>query len=311
MGSKRVAMIGMGGIAQKVYAPLLAWNESVEVQGIMSRTQSTVDQIQAKYRFPRGTTELKELLSWDLDAVFVHSPTESHYEIVMQCLQQGVSVYVDKPLSAVWKESVEMTELAEKKGLILGVGFNRRFAPLYIEAKEWMEGSSSSGFSYASAQKHRTYKQQQSAKVTIYDDLIHMLDLLVWLAGVDVELQTNRVLADDKGLMEYITGMLSNGASSATYSMARNAGFDLEKLEMHGGGRSVEVINLDKIHLYERNVLERVHTFGSWETIWERRGFTGVVNHFLESLDHPESCRIRADQVLSTHALVERILESS
>lgn len=113
---KRVAIIGLGDIARKVYLPLLTAHPNVEIVGIMNRSPEPVKAVQEAYRLERGTTDLKELLSWDLDAVFVHTATEAHFDIVMQCLEQGLAVYVDKPLSYTIRESEEMTAFAEAQG---------------------------------------------------------------------------------------------------------------------------------------------------------------------------------------------------
>ncbi|MGO4269585.1 gfo/Idh/MocA family oxidoreductase, partial [Paenibacillus sp. TAF58] len=40
---KRIGLIGLGDIAQKVYLPLLSTNEQVEIAGIMSRAPETVE----------------------------------------------------------------------------------------------------------------------------------------------------------------------------------------------------------------------------------------------------------------------------
>nr|WP_311198828.1 Gfo/Idh/MocA family oxidoreductase [Paenibacillus sp. YPD9-1] len=63
MKRKRIGIIGLGDIAQKVYLPLLTVHEQVEIAGLMSSTQATVDRMKAKYRIPFGTTHLEELLS--------------------------------------------------------------------------------------------------------------------------------------------------------------------------------------------------------------------------------------------------------
>ncbi len=79
---KRVAIIGIGNIARKVYLPLLSQHDHAEVVGVLSHSPTTVEQAVHTYRYPKGTTNLEELLSWNLDAVFVHSPTTTHYDIV-------------------------------------------------------------------------------------------------------------------------------------------------------------------------------------------------------------------------------------
>lgn len=303
---KRVAMIGIGDIARKVYLPLLSRHDHVEVVGVLSHSPTTVQSTKDRYRLAKGTTHLDELLSWELDAVFVHSPTPTHYDIVTQCLRHGVAVYVDKPLSYDLGESRHMAALAEDKGLLLAVGFNRRYAPMYAAAKAWLEKAG--GISHCSAIKHRTKQQASSSHETVHDDLIHMLDLLLWLCGGDYELLHSNLQSGTDGRLLQSSGMLgwANGAVG-TYSMVRDAGADQEKVELHGHGRSVEVADMDKAVLYENGALPRSQSFGSWDTILDRRGFAGVVDHFLSNIDTPEQCGVAASAVLPSHVLAAEL----
>ncbi|MEX2460512.1 MAG: Gfo/Idh/MocA family oxidoreductase [Paenibacillaceae bacterium] len=303
---KRIGIIGLGDIAQKVYLPLLSKHEQVEIVGIMSRSESTVQKFAKLYRIDNAFTELSELFKQDPQAVFIHTPTETHADIVKQCLQQGIHVYVDKPLSYEISESIEMIETAEQYGRLLAVGLNRRFAPRYVEAKAWLEEAG--GFNSCVVQKHRTKLQKHSAKHTLYDDLIHMLDLQVWLNNGEFALESYHQKVEEQGKLLHASGSLRLGDASGFFSMDRNAGFDLEKLELHGSGRSVEVVNLEHAVLYDKVHGERVQNFGSWDDVLYRRGFVGVVNHFLHAVDEPTSCSIRADQVLPSHELVEQLL---
>ncbi|MFF2909849.1 Gfo/Idh/MocA family protein [Paenibacillus sp. NPDC057934] len=305
---KRVALAGIGGIARKVYLPLLANHPDVEVAGVLSRSTTTVQDTVEAYRFPKGTTDLNELLSWDVDAVFVHSPTPTHYDIVMKCLERRVSVYVDKPLSYDLKESQEMTRFAEEQGVLLAVGFNRRYAPLYMGAKAWLEQAG--GISQCTAVKHRTQLQSGSSRETVYDDLIHMLDLMLWLCGNDYELLRSMLQSNEEGQLLQSSGLLDwSSGTSGMFSMIRDAGTDLEKLELHGNGRSVEVVNLETAVFYEKGSLPRSQGFGSWDTILQRRGFSGAVDDFLSHIDSPEQCGIAAAAVLASHKLAEELTD--
>ncbi|PQP82208.1 gfo/Idh/MocA family oxidoreductase [Paenibacillus sp. PCH8] len=303
----RIAIIGLGGIARKVYLPLLTAHPNVEIVGIMNRSPEPVKAIQHAYRINRGTTDLKELLSWELDAVFVHTATEAHFDIVMQCLERGLAVYVDKPLSYTLRESEEMTAFAEAQGLLLAVGFNRRFAPMYQKAKEWMQGGK--GYESMTLTKHRTGIQDRSAAETIYDDLIHMLDLMLWYSDNNVELVHQWVGKDNVDRLLHATGTVKLGRTAyGRFDMVREAGADLEKVELHGGGRSVEVVNMDTVSYAERGSLETKETFGSWDTVWARRGFGGAVDDFLACLDSPDDCLISASQVMDSHELAEQLI---
>lgn len=313
----RIGLVGLGDIAQKVYLPLLSANEKVDIVGLSSRNPATVERIGAQYRIPGRYASVEALLKESRpDIVFVHSPTETHEEIVMTCLQAGTSVYVDKPLSYDLQASQRMADYALDRNLLLAVGFNRRFAPFYAEAKRWLEQTG--GFDTVTVTKHRTKLQNNSAKHTLYDDLIHMLDLLLWLGGNACKIGSYLERQDADGRLVLASGTLLFGETAEDpagrkdgaighFGMARQAGADLEKLELHGGGRSVEVLNMERAVWMENGQDPRERTFGSWDTILHRRGFAGVVDHVLASLADPSGCSVRADRVLPVHRLVEAL----
>ncbi|WP_376775386.1 Gfo/Idh/MocA family protein [Cohnella nanjingensis] len=198
-----------------------------------------------------------------------------------------------------------MAELASKRGLLLAVGFNRRFAPMYAEAKAWMQEAG--GFDFCVAQKHRTRQQSLQAKMTLYDDLIHMLDLLLWLGAEPAEVSAYAQETSADGRLLHASGSLRMGARAAVFSMNRRAGGDLERVELHGGGRSAEILNLESAVWRDREQGETRKAFGGWQTIAHRRGFEGAIAHFLGSLAAPDRCDIRADRVLDAHRLVEQL----
>ncbi|AOK88830.1 Gfo/Idh/MocA family protein [Paenibacillus polymyxa] len=302
----RVAIAGLGGIARKVYLPLLAAHQGVDIVGVMNRSQEPVSFIMEQYRLPRGTTDVKELLAWEPEAVFIHAATEAHFDLVMACIEKGIAVYVDKPLSYDVRQNLEMTAFAEAQAVLLAVGFNRRFAPHYVAAKAWLEEAG--GFSQCAAIKHRTGYDRRPAAQTVYDDLIHMLDLLLWLGGDDYELLHSSLNTTSEGYMDAAFGTVRLGNATGSYSMSRQAGADIEKLELHGAGRSVEVTNMEQAVFMQKNHSPLTQAFGSWDTILERRGFTGVVNHFLEHIHRPEECAVRAGKVLDSHMLADELI---
>ncbi|HXA02293.1 MAG TPA: Gfo/Idh/MocA family oxidoreductase [Cytophagaceae bacterium] len=306
---KRIGIIGLGNIAQKVYLPILSKHTQVEIVGILSRNPETVNKLGELYRIANRFTDLNSLLDKKPDAVFVHSPTETHFEIVLQCLKKGVHVYVDKPFSYSIKESHGMVKTAEENKLLLCAGFNRRFAPLYLEAKNFMEQAN--GFTTCIAQKHRTKLQNLISRETLYDDMIHILDLLIWLNNGKFELADYRQQTNKDDRLLHASGTLHLNKAQGFFSMDRNAGHDLEKVELHGNGCSAEIINMEIAKFAKQKTDETIKSFGSWDDILYRRGFTGIVNHFLDSIDKPSECLITGKQVLATHELVEQLIRMS
>ena len=65
-----------------------------------------------------------------VDAVSVAVPTLQHREVVLDCLDAGVHVLVEKPLAVTPDEGRQMIHRAQQKGLVLHVGHVERFNPL-------------------------------------------------------------------------------------------------------------------------------------------------------------------------------------
>ncbi len=300
----RAGIVGLGSIASKMYLPLLCNHPEIEVAGLVSRSSGTVESYGERYHVSHRSTDLQELLNLEPEIVFVSSPTETHFEVVMQCLRAGVNVYVDKPLSYELVEAEEMAALAEERGLLLAVGFNRRFVPLYHEARRWMEGGG--GFELAIAHKSRTASQRAPARETVYDDLIHVVDTLAWLGGSAQTMHYAQHLDDTGGLVT-ATGTLCLGKATAQFWMQRNSGGNGESLELHGGGRYARITGLEHGVLGEEG-MERTREPGGWDSVAYRRGFTWMIDHVLESLVEPGACEVRAEAVLPTHRLCEQLL---
>lgn len=55
----------------------------------------------------------------NVDWVFIATPDQTHYNIVKQCLNKGVNVFCEKPLTLSYQESKELFNLAESKNLKL------------------------------------------------------------------------------------------------------------------------------------------------------------------------------------------------
>jgi virulence factor len=178
---------------------------------------------------------------------------------------------------------------------------------LYQNAKEWMQAGQ--GFESLTVTKHRTGIQDRPAAETIYDDLIHMLDLMLWYSDHNVQLLHQWIRKNDLDRLLHAAGSAKLGRTAfGRFDMVRQAGADLEKIELYGGGRSVEVLNMEIAKYEERGAQERKETFGSWESILTRRGFTGAIDQFLANLETPDDCAISASHVMDSHDLAEQLI---
>lgn len=93
-------------------------------------------QITLKFIFHRGasnngifTNDLDALLSSNVDAAIVATPSPSHFEIVELLLQNKKHVLCEKPLALSLTEAVSLAELAERHCLVLETNFTYLHSP--------------------------------------------------------------------------------------------------------------------------------------------------------------------------------------
>jgi predicted dehydrogenase len=72
----------------------------------------------------------------DIEGVVIATPAASHYALIKESLNAGKHVLVEKPFTQSYKESLELTELAESKKLILMVGFTFLYNPAVRKIKD-------------------------------------------------------------------------------------------------------------------------------------------------------------------------------
>lgn len=218
----RIGIIGLGGIAQKVYLPLLSNAGRWHLVGAFSPNQQRAQPLCDSYRIPYYARV--DELAQQCDALFVHSSTDSHYEVVSSLLRRGRHVYVDKPLAATLEQAEQLLALAARHQRILMVGFNRRFAPLYLRLKQDMQHGAS-----LRMDKHRSDSVgPQDARFTLLDDYLHVVDTALWLAGGTPTLSGGRVQTNAADQLLYAEHVFRCGDCLVTTAMHRQAGSQRE-----------------------------------------------------------------------------------
>jgi predicted dehydrogenase len=190
MEKVKVAVIGLGGIAQIIHLPNLLKANNVRVTAVAEINKNRLNTIADKFNITERYTNYKELLEKsDCDAVIVATPTSTHKEIAISVLQAKKDVLVEKPLARTFEEAKPIVDAARKYKRKIMVGMNLRYRPdamilrsliknneigipLYVKCG-WFRTQSSQG-------KWFTRKEESGGGVII-DLGILLLDLSLWL----------------------------------------------------------------------------------------------------------------------------------
>ena len=303
MSKLRLGVIGLGGIAQKAYLPVLSHADKWTLVGGFSPNQQKAQAVCDSYRMA-CFSRIDELAS-QCDAVFVHSSTASHFDVVGQLLAQGVHVYVDKPLAAELDQAEQLVEQARKAGKALMVGFNRRYAPLYRQLKAQMQNPAS-----VRMDKHRTDSVgPNELRFTLLDDYLHVVDTVLWLAGGNASLESGLIQVNESNQMIYGEHHFLCGETLVTTSMHRRGGTSRESVQAVTDGAFYQLDDMRVWWEEQQDVLTQPPVPG-WQSTLTQRGFVGAIEHFVDCVTNQTAPETSGEQAIYAQAFIEKLLEN-
>ncbi len=296
----RVGVVGLGGIAQKAWLPVLGAATEWTLAAAWSPTRDKALRVCETWRIPYADSLAS--LAAQCDAVFVHTSTASHYAVVSELLNLGVHVCVDKPLAESLKDAERLVDLAARKKLTLMVGFNRRFSPLYRELKQQMPQAAS-----LRMDKHRADSVgPHDLRFTLLDDYLHVVDTALWLAGGRVQIQSGTLQTTDDGAMLYAEHHFSADNLQVTTSMHRRAGSQREWVQAVSDGGLVDITDMREWR-EERGQGIIAWPIPGWQSVLEQRGFAGCARHFIDCVQNQTVPETAGEQAILAQRVVEKL----
>jgi virulence factor len=295
----RVGIIGLGSIAKKAYLPVITAMPGV-TPVLVSRSPETLAALGTAYRTPDRFESIQEAIGSGLDAALVHTPSQTHPEIVAALLRSGVPVLVDKPLATDDETARGLVSLAGELDVSLMVGFNRRYAPAYRAFADWADRD------VVSLHKHRS-EEPGPARDMVFDDFIHVIDTLRFLVPSTM---TDLVIAskvDRDGRCRRLAVQFTGQGRLAVGAMSWTAGMSHEVLDVIGDGRRRQVTDLADIVDFAGQ--ERVARRDGWAPATRLRGFTAMCEEFLAAVG--QGRRLDAADALLTHEICERVVREA
>jgi len=305
----KIALIGAGGIAKKAYLPLLATIPEVEIIGLFSRTQARVDETCKRWRIPNGTTILSDVLAQKPQAALIITNVESHYAICRELLENSIDVYSEKPLAASSKLSFDLAGIARENKRILAVGFNRRYALLFKQAKEILGNRK---VNLAVIQKHRTEASNPTLYEHYLDDTIHQIDLMRYYCG-DVTASSTTYETKNGLVSSAVSTMRIPGGGQGVIMICNHAGSWQESVTLHAAGLTIHVDAFRRLRVLHEDYEEVFGTdrAGKWITDMKERGFYGELVHFFECVRTRQEPLTGAVEAAKTQALLEDLVRTS
>ncbi len=187
-------LIGVGKMGMS-HLSILGAHPGVKVAAICDSAQYLTSGLK-KYTGVNAYKDYKKMIEKEsLDCIFVATPTRTHFEIAEYAINQGIAVFVEKPLCLTADESHRLMALAEAKGVANQVGYHNRFIGTFIETKRLVQAGAigdvyhTDGSAFGQVViKPKTGSTWRSNKSSgggcLQDYASHVVDLMNFIVGV-------------------------------------------------------------------------------------------------------------------------------
>lgn len=243
-GAGASGLIGAGNFAKATFMPALkqaGWPAPIAVT---SSSGLTARHLAERHDIAEVAADVDDLLSKDLDTVFVLSRHDSHGQLVSRALREGKNVFVEKPLALTREELTDIEAALEQTDGHLWVGFNRRYSEAVQTVRDSFPsegGPLVATYRVAAGRLPDThwYKDRRQGG-RLLGEVCHFVDAISWIVGarpVRVSCMgatgAEALLQEDLAVtVQYADGSLG----TVTYAEHPHPGASKERLEILGRG---------------------------------------------------------------------------
>jgi predicted dehydrogenase len=125
----RVGVIGVGYLGQH-HARIYSEIEDVELTAVADIDKKKADAFAEKYGC-EAYYDYRDILN-KVDALSIVTPTITHFDIAVGCLNAGKDILIEKPITVTIEEADELIRDSQKKNCIIQVGHLERYNPAIL-----------------------------------------------------------------------------------------------------------------------------------------------------------------------------------
>ncbi len=299
------AVIGAGNYASRFLLPALQ-KSGCRLKTIVSSGGSSAAEAARKFGAEQASTDFDAALrDADVNTVIIATRHNSHADLTCRALREGKHVFVEKPLAISHDELGEVQASYVDASSLLMVGFNRRFAPMTVRAKELLDqvvGPKSFVMTVnagAIAADHWT-RDPAVGGGRIIGEACHFVDLLRFLSAEAIA-ETRATTARNDTDNRTITLKFAGGSiGTIHYFTDGDASFPKERLDVFCAGRVLQLDNFRELKAWGWP------GFRSLKSRAQDKGQAACVTAFLEAVAKGAPSPVPADELFEvTRATLE------
>lgn len=251
----RVAFIGAGSYAQGNLLPNLP--SDVSRINVMTNSGATSKRVAERFNFLKCTSNASDILTDEsINTVFIATRHDSHAKYVIDCLNAGKNVYVEKPLCLKLEELADIQTACKENGASVMVGFNRRFSPhTEFVKKKFGDGKMSMIYriNAGNIPAENWIQDMEVGGGRIIGEVCHFIDLLSYMCGSAPVKVYASSLPDANNLNDTVNIIVEfENGSTGTVAYYANGSKSLKKeyLEIYSNGSTAIIDDFCRSTIY-------------------------------------------------------------
>jgi predicted dehydrogenase len=175
----RTAVIGVGYLG-RFHAQKYAALPGAALLAVVDPDRDARERVAAEVGCS-AIADYREILG-DVDAVSIATPTPLHFPIASECLERGVHVLVEKPVTETPAQARDLIGAAARRGLVLQVGHLERFNAAILALAGTLGVPR-----FIESHRLAPFRERGTDVNVVLDLMIHDIDLIQSLARAPVE----------------------------------------------------------------------------------------------------------------------------
>ncbi len=174
----KTGVIGTGHLGS-LHVKMLKNIDQAELAGVYDASPEKAGACASEYGVK--VFETIESLTKECEAVSIAVTTTAHYEVAMQCLEAGLDVFIEKPVTATIEEAEKLVAFARSKGKIIQVGHIERFNPAILAVEGYQLDPK-----FIQTDRLAQFNPRGTDVAVVLDLMIHDIDIILSLVKSEV-----------------------------------------------------------------------------------------------------------------------------
>jgi len=209
----KIGVIGTGHLG-KLHIKMFKQIKDCELIGIYDSNDQAAKDVSQELNLKKYEN-IDDLVD-DAQAVSIAVSTTAHYEVAKKCLEKGIHIFVEKPITASISEAEELVKLSIDNKLNLQVGHIERFNPAIISLEKFIIEPM-----FIQTDRLAQFNPRGTDVAVVLDLMIHDIDIILSLIKSEVKkIDANGVAVVSNNLdianarIEFENGAVANVTAS-------------------------------------------------------------------------------------------------